>query len=563
MRIKSVKIKNFRTLENIEFSIFDVKNCLVLFGKNNTGKSNIFHALDVFFSNSADKAPIESFKNPTNEIEIIIRFSDLSVEERVLHENNAIGGDIIIRQIIRPPTSGRGGGRRINYSAARSSGAEEIDQNEYPIIFEGVNHAAFWVDNPFGASNVFEGYLPRFFYLPAIDNIGDHLSLKKNQRVGELIADIIDRIAGTDPSITQIKNGLAALNSIQAINDFNNKVSNYLSELFPNSQFKLAIGEPDFLKVLELAHSFTSTDHAETHPALKGEGMQRAIIFAILREYSELIRSRLVASTTVRSLVFAIEEPELFMHPQMQESFKTILSQICANTDQVLFSTHSAYLIDIQNRRNYLRVAKKDDGCTEILQLSDIYINYQSVFNGDPSKEEFDLELLINPSVSRMFFADNVLLVEGEDDESLLTPLIQREKASSQGQKITSLIRAGGKGNLATLCVLLNEYAIPYLVIYDQDGNSNSGQKIEQVKAQKSVGDTYSAAPCLDEEIKNHLPNSQSNLTNYFRQESKSYNGQQVRIWKFSGKFAAYKVGSAITISDLPTNLQTKLRALI
>ena len=46
MKIKKVAITNFRTIKSAEFYFFPY---MVFVGKNNSGKSNIMKALDVFF----------------------------------------------------------------------------------------------------------------------------------------------------------------------------------------------------------------------------------------------------------------------------------------------------------------------------------------------------------------------------------------------------------------------------------------------------------------------------------------------------------------------------------
>ena len=47
MKLKSIKIKNFRSIE--EVTLEDCGNLNVIIGRNNAGKSNILMAIDAFF----------------------------------------------------------------------------------------------------------------------------------------------------------------------------------------------------------------------------------------------------------------------------------------------------------------------------------------------------------------------------------------------------------------------------------------------------------------------------------------------------------------------------------
>jgi len=45
MKLKKIKIKNFKSIKNLEFA-FPKSGILVLVGENNSGKSNVIRAID-------------------------------------------------------------------------------------------------------------------------------------------------------------------------------------------------------------------------------------------------------------------------------------------------------------------------------------------------------------------------------------------------------------------------------------------------------------------------------------------------------------------------------------
>ncbi|NIN69983.1 MAG: AAA family ATPase, partial [Anaerolineae bacterium] len=48
-----------------------------------------------------------------------------------------------------------------------------------------------------------------------------------------------------------------------------------------------------------------------------------------------------------RTTVFAIEEPELYLHPQCQRTYRSVFTEIAGGVDQVIYSTQSSLFVDI------------------------------------------------------------------------------------------------------------------------------------------------------------------------------------------------------------------------
>ncbi|MCK5228660.1 MAG: AAA family ATPase, partial [Desulfobulbaceae bacterium] len=86
----------------------------------------------------------------------------------------------------------------------------------------------------------------------------------------------------------------------------------------------------------------------------KGHGLQRAIIFSILRCYSELVTG--AGNEKKKPMIFAVEEPELYMHPQAQRNIRGVFREIADKGDQVMFSTHSSLLLDVAYFDEVIRV---------------------------------------------------------------------------------------------------------------------------------------------------------------------------------------------------------------
>lgn len=80
MRISKIEIKNYRSLE--EIAIYPNK-ITALVGRNNSGKSNILRALELFFENSIRLVDTECYHHHQTgqEIQLTLTFEDLNAWE--------------------------------------------------------------------------------------------------------------------------------------------------------------------------------------------------------------------------------------------------------------------------------------------------------------------------------------------------------------------------------------------------------------------------------------------------------------------------------------------------
>ena len=140
------------------------------------------------------------------------------------------------------------------------------------------------------------------------------------------------------------------------------------------------------------------------------------------------------------NMVF-IEEPEVFMHPQMQEFFITRIDKGIAEIlkinkakeggldlfCQVVITTHSSHIVNSKihsansfNNINYITI---EDNQAKVITLDDNILNEKT-----DEKKKDDLKFLkthIKYKVSELFFADAVIFVEGVTEEDLLPFFIE------------------------------------------------------------------------------------------------------------------------------------------
>lgn len=150
--------------------------------------------------------------------------------------------------------------------------------------------------------------------------------------------------------------------------------------------------------------------------------------------------------------IVLIDEPETHLHPAMQERLLWAMQN--SDAGQIIFTTHSPLFVKPMTMPQVVRVIKNADDCTQAFGIShDSY---------DPQR----LLQELNADNLEMFFADEVIMVEGMSDKLLLRGLIDHFYT---GDRDTKVVQTHGKGNMKVYVDLLRMFQIPYRIVMDRD----------------------------------------------------------------------------------------------
>ena len=214
----------------------------------------------------------------------------------------------------------------------------------------------------------------------------------------------------------------------------------------------------------------------------KGHGLQRAVIFSILRSYAKLVTAR--GNVEKRTLILGVEEPELYMHPTAQRTVRAVLRTISDGGDQVLFSTHSPLLVDVAYFDEIIRVEAaagqtepKPSGA-QVFQLpmqrliDDLVARHP---NAHPTPESIRERYSHAYTTTRNegFFAKQVVLVEGQT-ETYSLPIYARAMGFEADTMGLTFIECGGKDQIDRLYRIFNELHVPCYVLFDYDKNTTN-----------------------------------------------------------------------------------------
>ncbi|PIT16554.1 AAA family ATPase [Snodgrassella alvi] len=208
----------------------------------------------------------------------------------------------------------------------------------------------------------------------------------------------------------------------------------------------------------------------------------------IIGEIIDYINSYEENSHRSRINLLLIEEPEAFMHPQMQEFFikridlalnkaiqqkksgtPTIQSLKC----QIVITTHSSHIVNSKihssNSFDNINYLTTENRCSKVIPLYDKLLTQESSESLNYKLNFNDLLFLkkhIKYKVSELFFSDAVILVEGTTEEMLLNYFLENDKDLKK-YYISIFIIGGAHGKV--YLPLVQQLKIPCLIITDID----------------------------------------------------------------------------------------------
>jgi putative ATP-dependent endonuclease of the OLD family len=371
-----------------------------------------------------------------------------------------------------------------------------------------------WIDNPKGYPNVLKNNLPFFVLVPAVRDVTEESKGTKSSPFGKLLYAILDTVTTEKKKkiedmlgdVAKQMNRSGGDERVPLIADTEKQLNTLLKEFFAGCDLEIEFETPT-LEVLLSAPRLYVDDGFRNAVENKGHGLQRAVIFTILRRYAEYVTSS--EEGKKRNLILAIEEPELYMHPQAQRTIRRVFRKIAEGGDQVVFSTHSSLLVDVAYFDEIIRMEMKAES------IEGKTTTASSAWQLPMEKMINDLETRVpkpkgtitpesmrdlyshayNPRRNEGFFAWKIILVEGATEEYSLPIYADALPNCDFDRQGISVVECGGKGPIDRLFRIFNELRIPCYVVFDYDSENSDKETIKKSKELLALAGESGAAP--------------------------------------------------------------------
>ena len=444
MKLSSFSVVNYRSITNARK--IQTNNMTVLVGKNNEGKSNILRALtlamDIMKMYSSNPRSLRLSANylKSHSQYVWERDYPLSQQERKPNGFSSIELDFELN----------------SYDISAIRNLTGIRLSGHIPVRVSINHSSVKIDIPKRGTPAFSNVENKlkiieyvcfkidFNFIPAVRTENDAIrviesliekqlsTLESNPRYIEAI-DIMECLE------QDVLNGISA-QLVGPLQEFLPSVRDVEIHL-QNNRRRLAVRRSAEVII---------DDGRPTPLQQKGDGIKSLTALAMLN----IPTSRDCVS------VIAIEEPESHLHPESARQLYETINALSVN-HQVVLTTHSPLFVNRSNLKENIIV---DSG------------------KATPVKKVKDIRDVLGTKVSdNLINAENVLIVEGEDDKIVLEKLLPQmsesiKKAIQNGTLIIDYM--GGTGNLPYKLSFWRNLQCKYHVLLDND---DAGRRAGQV----------------------------------------------------------------------------------
>lgn len=547
MILESIRIRNFRSILD-ETLYFESLTALV--GSNGSGKSSFLRGLHLFYE-SSPRIEMEDFYNRDSAAEIIITatFRDLSPEAQVRFSSYMQGDKLTVERVfvwVNGKVDWKYHGSTFQHpafqkirnalaikdrgKAAKEAYDELRAESDFSSLPPWSNLGAVqgnlkqWEANHpdlctrqrddgqfFGFREVAQGYLgkfTRFLSIPAVRDASDDSAEGRGSVLTELMDLVVRNALSANNDLVNFKkeireryNEIIDPASRAELTTLAGRMTKTLKTFVPDSDVRVDLQwlpSPEIDIPLPQADVKIIEDGYSSAVSRTGHGLQRAFILTILQHLALAQSAVAVGETSedqnqtkqevrLPDLVLAIEEPELYQHPNRQRHLAKILSQLAlgkipgvAERTQVVYSTHSPLFVGI-DRVKQIRLLRKTSHASDKPKVTRVISTNldkmaEAIWEADgkPSQRYTGktlsprLQTIMTPWMSEGFFAEVVVLVEGEDDRAAILGVAAAMGYDLESKGI-SVIPCGGKNNLDRPTAIFRNLEIPVYVVWDSD----------------------------------------------------------------------------------------------
>ena len=457
MKLREVKIKNFRCLEDVTIPIDDTT---ILVGANNAGKTAFLDALRVVLVRSAigRTNPFDEYDYRLSSGEMSPQTSPGIIIELCFREDKTDEWDESILQDLKEVVQ-KNITLDINSIRIRVSSKYDTQTSTFVPTWEFLNEAGDPLSPKTGTPRNFGVFFEycRLFYISALRDAEEQFSAKSGYW-GRILKDLkVDEptraklqaeletlnkaILASDPRLERVCDALDSLQTLVAVPG--GKTTSI--QAVPLRPWDLMSRAEVVIKTQGGAVNIPLAHH--------GQGVQSLSVLFLFQAYIDIMLKPQYRPYT--EAILALEEPEAHLHPQAVRSLASSINKL---TSQKLISTHSPFFVQ-EISLSHVRLFRQSGGKTEVRMLK------HGALSGDELQA---LDLYCKRTRGEILFARAWLLCEGQSEYVLLRYFAELLGSPLDNNGV-SIIDFQNNGSPGAFVGLGEAFGIPWLLICDND----------------------------------------------------------------------------------------------
>lgn len=519
MKIVQISIENFKGIKDkVEITTNDF-NCIV--GKNDVGKSTVLKALDIFLN---DKSPSKEDKNvyvDSTSIMIELTFEintntsitideaipTTFVDEELLNER----GQLVIKKVWnvandRPKVewfierksygdndflfltetnlmklckdlgieTTKGNNQEYNNVEKRKKLRDFCKANSYNFSYQYTPLPTTGQTRQKKVFDTIKLLLPSFEYFKADTSLSETDTSIQNYFKKKALNALNDSGVSTNDLEETIRS---------KVEESLSKITTLINSIVPDEEHITANIDFDWSKLISTTFK-SEKDTANIPLASRGDGFRRITMMS----YFEMLAEE---TKVDKSIIFGFEEPETFLHPQVQKQLFEKFISMSSVGYQIFTTTHSPVIVSRTNIKSIIFVQKENQDY-KISQIENIDV------------KEIIKELGVTPDDELIKIYDNIkclLLVEGKDDVIDYSHVAVKYKQQGVinddfldlGVHILPIGGCGSIQNWMNLDIIKNLNK-PFYIILDSDKNGSndiSNTRLTLIALQYKEGEDF------------------------------------------------------------------------
>ena len=491
MALREVRLVNYRAFEDT--GLIRVPTMLALVGQNDAGKSALLHALDYFFDSRRKALPLTDVHLMDQDREVRmelgfdpqqLRSSDLIIDAKNpvdLQSENLLDASGLLRLRLRMKGGNKGAMEILIHDiddrdlfglalhakekellellakrglsavpSGKETNAVKREALRQQALAQGRGYRDDWIPLSDREKPLMD-LLPRFRFFTDDARYG-----MAETPVQSAFKDVVDGVMSSNPLAEQVEE--SANSTLQ---DEFDKVFGYLSRLTSQVQGIQAVADVDWKKAIAgINVTWLDSFGADVPYAMRGAGIRRLFMVA----YFQYQAAEGLHDPEGPKYIFAIEEPEVHLHPGAQRELMEALDELSELGHAVIFTTHSPVFASLVPG-DALALVTRTAAAAEMTQYPSLSLIRVA--------NELGVE-----APDRLIGKNHVILVEGVSDVAFLEEALKCLYADGQTELDPSkvfFIPCGGGGSLrfvASTEAMNRQANLQWAVIADSDRTS-------------------------------------------------------------------------------------------